>query len=193
MLFILGSAYQGLIISLIIAQDEPQNLKSFDDVLDNGLSIATGTHFHNLMYENKKYQEAFRNGRVKIAEIFMFNELYKEHVAYIAECDDAKYKTENELRFFFYMIDEKMFSYYSRLQVVYLHKYLRRWQLLMDFSFEAGLPQAWKKFEQRNQSPRRASEKANFKLDNIFYAAIVGFLVSPFALMCEIFWHDAVS
>lgn len=197
-IFVLSNAYQGVITSSLIDGLEPSKMKSLEEVLDSDYKLVTGTYIHNLMVENSKYQKAFNDGRVKIVSANLSPFDYENDTyAIFSSCSSLKYGFEiGEIKNF-YMIDQILFSQFQQLPVVWNSKFLRRWQLLMDWSFQAGLPQAWETFERKVKFLREEEKKSKvlklIDLSVVFYTLIVGAFLGGFVLLTEIFWHECVQ
>jgi hypothetical protein len=197
-LFILGNAYQGVITSFMIAQEEPSKVKSFEEFLEGNQKVLLGGRIDMLMRDNEKYQRALRSGIVNNTGSqyysITFDELYSENQAIITTCDQAEFNIYRGIAKNFYIVEEKLFPYFIRLQTIFLSRYLKQWQLLMDWSFEAGLTQAWEQFMNIILYFRKEPIKLQvLKFDEIFVVfnvMITCFCFAGFAFCCEIFWHN---
>lgn len=204
MLMILGNAYQGLITSFMIAEDEPLKYETFDELLESNIKIIVGPLFDQKMQAFSKYVQIRNSGRVKVLgsnESLFLNlaDLHSSKTAVVMECDLVESYVTSGIASNFYKLNEKLFPRFVRLQTIFLSKFLSQWQLLMDWSFEANLPKAWESFEY-SQKIFKESFEENYenilRIDEffvVFCVLIFGLLLSGFALICEIFWHDFVS
>lgn len=198
MLFILGNAYQGLITSFMTVQREPYKMKSFDEVLQSDYKILVGNNFHKRMKSNYLYNIANTQNRVKIDDDDLSqndrNNLRYETHAQVYPCEIANFFTSSGAVLGFYVINENFMPYFVQLQMAYLSKFLKQWQLIMDWSFEGGLTQAWDKF----MAPIKTFQQQELRDDIlrlgdisvIFYVLIFGCIFGFISLFCEIFWHD---
>lgn len=199
MLFILGNAYQGAITSFMIAPTEPPKLKSLDEVFESSQKILLSDLIDMLLNESEKYQNALKHGIVNNTgskyKIIDLHQMYEENIAIILECNRAKYHLENGLESKFYIVEEKLFPYYVRLEVIYLSRFLKQWQLLMDWSFEAGLTKHWKNLVEMSYAKNKPSELNILKFDQLFVifdVIVFLFVVSIATFCCELFWGNIV-
>lgn len=205
MIFILGNAYQGLITSFMIAQPDLSRLTSFDEVLESGYKVLVADNFHDRMMSYSLYKQAFRSNQVIVSNMnstflrLNYHDFYVKNWAVVLECELANHLHSSGLTPDFYLINENFMPHYIQLQFIYLSKFLARWQLIMDWSFEAGLTQAWQKFTSIlklakviepnfDEKPEDILELANIL--PIFYALIIGCAFGGLVLACEIFNHE---
>jgi hypothetical protein len=196
--FILGNAFQGLITSFMIEKIEAPRLSSVDELLESDYKLLVGNHFEMLMQGNLMYQRAVLDGRVNNSGSEMvylnFTQLHSENYAIMVFCEIAKYYIDKGDASNFYVINENLFARYDQLQTIFLSKFLKRWQLLMDWSFEAGLHQAWEKMESDEKVLKEVDEEMEIlwltDIAIVFYTLIIGCVIGGFALLCEIFYHN---
>lgn len=201
MIFVFGNAYQGLITSFMISQPEPSRMKTFDEVLGSDYKVLVGKAFHERMKSNNLYNSAFDQGRIVIDNGLTFFDFANPSADYAVAlpCDLAHYLVTTGLAPNFYVMIEKICPYYVQLQTVYLSKFLKQWQLIMDWSFEAGLPTAWERFIADQSTTKSVVEEERddiLKLGDIsvgFYALLIGCLLGCISLICEIFWNGFVE
>lgn len=199
MLFILGNAYQGLITSFMIAQPEPSKLNSFDELLSSDSKIIVSQYFHSLMKNEEKYQKANFDGKIiRSTKTLAFQDFAKLNQAIVMDCEVAQYVISKGFAPNLYIINDKVMPYYEQLQASYLNKFLKRWQLVMDWCFEAGLPQAWEKMDNQEKIFKESDDGLEdiLKLQDIdvaFYALLIGCVIGFVVLLWEIFFHDCIQ
>jgi hypothetical protein len=202
MLFILGNAYQGLITSFMIFGDKPVKFNSIDELFASDYKIsATAIAYKYLILHVNLLNRIQKITNTRFGQANL-TDLYTDQTAVIISCDVVKsVKRFDDVADNFYIMDQKIFPYYAQLHVGHMSKFLKKWQLLMDWSFEAGLPKIWEIFLRELRTVQKSTPDDEnppdwLELDDIdvaFYALLVGILMGALALVCEIFWHDCVD
>jgi hypothetical protein len=195
MLLILGNAYQGVITSFMIEPDHTDLLKSFDELLQSKHTIFVGPQRDKILQDYPAYRVASAKGKIFVpGENFQkvnLTEMFENNTAQLVNCELAYHSIENGFDSMFYVINEELFPSYVYFPVVALNIYLKRWQLIMDWCFEAGLHEAWKKFEKNETSLMEVKENLSQVLKFgdifvIFYALLLGLALGFVSLLCEI-------
>lgn len=115
MIFVLGNAYQELITSFMIAQPEPNRMKTFDEVLESDYKVLVGKAFHERMTSNNLYSRAFDQDRIVIDKGLTFFDFAKPSVdncAVALPCDLAHHLVTTGLAPNYYVMNEKICPYY---------------------------------------------------------------------------------
>lgn len=198
---IFGAAYQGVVTSLMIVQKESTQLKTFDELLQSNYKLFLSQSLHSNLMENQKYRKAFAEGRIlnpteKMQNVEL-NEMANKNTAVMVQCEQAEYlRTSGQIPNF-YVINANLFAHFHRLRGTFLSKHLKRWQLLMDWSLEAGLTQAWESFDKNEKIKKdNDSQKGSLSFWDIFYVIpvyCIGVLLGGISLLFEIFLRDFVE
>lgn len=182
----------------MISEDKPVRIKTLDELLDSDLKILEGPNIFDI--ESKKYKSAIEKRKfVNSSNGFVSFGNIQDTAAIILQCSQVNYFIDfYNLTSKFYIMKSQFNYHYTHMRASRLNKFLTRWQLIMDFCFEAGLPQIWETFERVEKYfkkiPEEREEILGFNdIFIAFYAGIFGCIFGAFALVCEIFWHDFVK
>lgn len=161
-----------------------------------------GDYLEFILKNNDEYKKVIESGRIMTANgdvsDFDIPQLAKENYALILTCDYADYYTsQSDVASSFYMLNEKVFPYYTKIFAGYQNAFIGRIQEIMDRCFEAGLPQIWKIFMNMNkrfEEPMESFEVLGLReVLPIFVLLICGLSLALIVLLLEFFYHDFVS
>lgn len=211
MTFILGNAYQSLVISLMSESRNGTRLRSFDDLFASNFSSIVDPIFYNILNSSADHQ-SFTSNMMQAATVFDeldFEMLSLNNTAFIMRCDSAIaffyqkrfQKLNNNVNEFFYMLPDKMHPFYEKFQVSKncpFKEFLKQKTLTI---FESGIRQHWRnKLEFRGS--RSSVEENNLNNEKyllsmedfhgVFYILIFGLILASITLTLEIFIHDCV-
>lgn len=198
MAFVLGYCYQGSITSFMIQNHEKPLLHSIDELFQSSHKIIIGDRLNALINDSLKYQKAFHEGRVNKSgskiSFFDYAKVFENKFVVMLECDLAKGLVDSGKIEKVYVIDDILMSSFIQLHVVHMSKFLKRWQLIMDRCFEAGLPKAWENFQKIGRSLKFDEDEDDeiLRLREvllIFCELIIGFALAGLALIIEILYH----
>jgi hypothetical protein len=203
MTFILSEGYQGIITSFMIESFTEPRLKSFKELFRSNFEIVMGDHFSTLMQENEDFKFAKSENRVRVFRggvYFSYEQNFMR--AIINECDELdrvmRVKSKDiEL----YIINDMMFPSYVELDTGYMNFFLKTFQTLMDYSFEAGLSHAWDLFEGTVVAKEKAKSRETHETEIltfndlliVFYILPIGFLIAFSIFLGEIFFADFIN
>jgi len=204
MIFVLSNAYEGVITSFMIQPPQEQRLERFDQILASKYEIMTDGVFSEAVKDSKQFMAV--KSRINDSIIRLGRkygpEIQRQHYVFIMKCDQAefelkrKFPTGEKISDYYYLLSERIMKNFVRLEASYLNPFIERLQYYMDLSFQAGLPQIWKTFASRdvmnNHNQQSTAEQDFLNLESIkivFGILLVGFAVSTFVLLIEIFFH----
>lgn len=182
---------------------EERRLKTIDELFDSNYKILYDEYENEIFKHNPKYQRAFNDERIVVYEFFDANILKDDKVVFSYPCSlFDKFSSElsdNVL----YSIAESFNGQRLQIYTGPFSPYLNKFKILMDLSFEAGLPKAWKIFNDDEISrlnltseteQNKQNEILNLSLIGPFFIILLfGFSAALFVLCCEIFYHDFLS
>jgi hypothetical protein len=196
-----NNGYQIFVTSFMLHPLQHELLKTIDDLFDSKVKIhqtLTETFHHT-----PKFIKAWQEGRVKY--FFTYDDhrwaekSVKENIAVISHICEGNGKSWHGM----YQIPEMIRLRYD-LYTSPFNPSIEQFQSLMDQSFEAGLPMAWRKFYLNEKKKYLLIAKAEIidvekdvlDFDAIlpfFLIPVIGYSIAGFSLLCEIFYHDFVS
>ncbi|CAG9811583.1 unnamed protein product [Chironomus riparius] len=151
MIFVLSNAYEGVITSFMIQPPFENRLKTVDDFIKSDFYILTDETFAMKSKDDEKL------AKISSRLNFSHNELYYDDIkearlAIVRFCDvlemdyyDA-FEDGERISDSYYILPEKLFTYYIELDASFANPFLQRFQYYMDLCFQAGLPHIWKIF-----------------------------------------------
>lgn len=187
-------------------------LKTIDELFQSNLKFERkyfNTFFNK---ENQDHQKIIQDDRIIDVDLSPYDEVWtaqiiENKIALNQPCDHFK-NTINEFGdgksyLGIYQIPEVAYIYPENLYVAPFHPFLDNFQNLMDLSFEAGLPSAWKRFYfefiRNFYSDLKTKEKLGDKitLDFVdigpfFLILIFGYMAAVLVILMEIFYHDFI-
>ena len=209
-LFIFGNGYQSVVTTFMMEPMQISTFKTVDELLDSKYEVIVGKPFKFLMQNNLKFKKALSENRIFVREE-SGKEIGPDFSSAIFGCRQAEiyYRYEKFPKVHFYILPEHVsaLSNYVQLDVGFMNPFLTRIQYLMDLSFEAGLPKAWKIFHNdfmnhyvssvRGYSLNRHEETRDIldlaQILPICIILLIGHSLAFLTLLCEIFYHDFVN
>ena len=205
--FILGNAYQSLIVAYITGSFFRTKISTIDEMLQGDYGFYVDEAFINQM-NGSDYYERMMPKIVKA--VFEKQDPFK-HVAFknivlIENCAtiDFLLNEESELGVsnYYYKLEEKFITFYLELlidSITYFHQRLQDHSLQV---FESGIKKAWTEMnpavDQRGFMKREIDYNSNYMLNfndilPAFYLLTIGLVISTFSFLLEIFLHDFLS
>lgn len=153
MIFVLNSAYDGVITSFMIQPFHESRLETFEELLNSDYEIITSEAFAFIIKQSKDYDSIksrlSESGRKFDAEFY--REIERQEKVFIMDC---KYGMEYILNKpmpnrrtvadYYYRLPTIIMPYYVRLEASYLNPFIDKFQYYMDLVFQAGLLHIWK-------------------------------------------------
>lgn len=202
MLIILGNAYQGVITSTLIQQEDEYTFKSFEDLLEKGYAVNIGSNhmFKFLLENNSLYRTAEAKGQVFEIEGITLLDAYENNTALVLPCETANfYMAKTNFIDYFYSINQKMFPQFVQLEASFANPFIRTWQKIVNRCFEAGLLDYWrKKWMSDIRSQKDLSEYSNGILSfedisNALYRISFLYFLAIFVFLCEILYKKYIE
>lgn len=196
-MLILGCLYQGQITSSMIDPNVVKKITTFDELFDSDLNLIVDQHFDFKMRESEGYLRA--KSRANVSGHLRANftiDISEIHATMVMPCYLAEYyMLKSKVSQKYYLLDDRILSHYNFLLASYMNPFLERLQLLMDWSFEAGLPYAWNLFATELKTKfERAKQREYLELEDfseVFCILAIGLTASTIVFFMEIFvhWH----
>jgi len=199
-IFVLSNGYQGAITSFMIQPESENRMKTVKELLDSDIRITSSPSFENLIQDSEEFQKIQSKLDVTHTVITSqaINNLTKHKSTLIMKCDMAEYiLTLYETLSSYYMLPEKILLYIEQLEASFLNPFIERFQLLMDWSFEVGLPQAWKLYDE-NRGILKVDENVESDilqlkdLFQVFHTLLIGYTLASLLFLAEICFHDCI-
>lgn len=134
MSFILGNAYQSLIIAFMMTSGGGVRFKTFEELIDSGIPIAASSEVIEwISIKNRAFQNFYKAPEIK------FDEFYFRNFSFIARCDvlDLYFTTNNVFSTNMYILPEKIMKTFEEIVIrLGTHKTL---QHFFDLIFETGI------------------------------------------------------
>ncbi|CAO1353367.1 unnamed protein product [Diamesa hyperborea] len=211
--FILGNAYQSLIISLMSVSRNGTMYNSFNEVFNN-------TDFNFLV--DKMFLMNFKTSdeyythqeRMKMSKSYLdqqnYQQLASENTVMIFRCDVAhhilysklgrKQFQKNALKFY-YLLPDRMYTFFEQLEVKRYSPFYDEFQRYSTIFFESGIRQYWNTFK-INDDVRAGIEIQQIEdeeyllniedLYGVFVILALGLATAGLVLIMEIFCFDCV-
>lgn len=114
-----GTVYQAVVTSLMIKQEEPQKLASFDELLESDLQIVVDYEIKKNLETYPKYQKAVEQGRIIPSNEFELNptSLSLKRAAAVIECEISRI-ISSTLSSEFYIIESGLFAQFVRVSYI---------------------------------------------------------------------------
>jgi hypothetical protein len=207
MIFVLSSAYEGVITSFMIQPLHEDRMETVQDLLASDYEILTDEAFEFLV---KDYGELsalkLRMNVFGVTVLSRNEELIIQHqYVIIMDCESAELELmiqfSNGKKFsdYYYMLPERLFTQFVFLEASYLNPFLERIQYYMDLCFQAHLHHYWKLFINVYfyKKPKYAADEVEYlkfeDLHQVFSILVVGYVLSVIVLLAEIFLHDCLK
>ncbi|CAG9811094.1 unnamed protein product [Chironomus riparius] len=208
MIFVLSSAYEGVITSFMIQPIQDNRLETLDDLVASDYEIFCPDAFIYIIKNIGMYNQLkarLNTSRMEVSGQFE-EEILRQKSVFVMECDRAElilgYEMDNDqiLYDYYYILKHKLFPQFVRLEASYLNPFIERLQDYMDISFQAGLLHIWKVFmhlsdlDQFSHKPLISSNI--LKLENliqVFSVLVIGYVLSAVVLLIEIFFYDTLK
>lgn len=210
MIWVLSIAYEGVITSFMIQPIYDNRLKTFNDLVNSDFKIITSSG----VVEKMKLSEAYKvlmprlnTSGPQLGDHFRV-ELQRARRVFIMNCDEMEIlmpytipRTTIKVSQLYYILPQKFYPAFIKLAASYLNPYLEKLQYYMDFSFQAGLPYIWDVYASFESPFKKTfidySDSLSYlKLEDliqVFSILIVGYALSAFIIIVEIFVHDVLQ
>jgi hypothetical protein len=203
MSIILSNLYQGELVSFMTEPKTEYRIQTFDELSNSNYKFVADEYFKNYL----KITGAYSGIAANIIDTNYFlniscEDAVREKIVIINPCEDFDFyhydiAYSKEHRALYYVMSERILSYYRIFLSTICNPFLERWQKFMDLSIAAGLPQYWDliftfKFVARNAIDKNVEEDLYLHLENMsqaFYLLLIGLSLSFLVFIAEIFYH----
>jgi hypothetical protein len=204
MTFIMGNAYQSLIITAMTTSREGIRLKTIDEMFASDLKFKVDPIFYDIVTrsgDSKSIIDRMEKGR----GLPDYEKLSNDNYAVIGRCDmiEYSYNVESNAGEFYYMLPEKMMPFYEKFMLSPMSPFYEMLQKYHDYAFESGIRQFWHEFFKHKKIVKYSRENEYYKNEEYylsmkdvygcFYILLVGYSVAGVVLLIEIFWHDCLK
>lgn len=197
MTMILSSLYTGELTAIMIESAEELKLHNFDELFESDFKFMVDEYFDHRMQKYEGYAKIKHRviALIRGKEPFDPRKSADERIALILYCDFARKSLKSgENSKFYYLLDQQILKDFVQLDARFINPYVERLQLYMDWSFETGLPQAWKMFLKENiiKEVNEVKERQFLELDDmgqVFLILFIGLLSAVIVLLMEILYH----
>lgn len=210
MTFVLGNAYQSLLISFMFNARFGEKISTVDEMINQNFSYLVDPFF-KLMFETSNDYPEIRTRIVETlddATFLNYSKLSSENVAIIMSCFDsnmlmndmkAELMNEQKMMNFYYELPTKLYTFYLNYVMTHSSPFGNRIQELVQIIFDSGIKQKWNSripYENTKAlKEREYYENENYflnleDLSNVFYILFICWIVSTVVLILEIlFYH----
>lgn len=200
MTFILGSAYQSIILSLIYKSREGERFRTFDELFLSNMTFHTDSTFATYLEHS---QHSVDIGRFK-TDWAMFNGVgiwNRSFNAAIIRCDALEFEfsvlVDTQIYDQYYMLPEILFPMYEKFLLGFKSSFYAKLQRYYDLIFESGIRQHIERLlEIKNENLLKSqtlfmnSEGYLFNMDDLiggFLILIAGHAISFAVFIYEVF------
>lgn len=203
MTFIMGNAYQSLIIASMAGSRSGIRMTTFIELFNSNTRMMVDSMFYKRLNASGEFASVI--DRMEIGrDVLKYESIKEKGYAIIARCEminielnvlDNDFVSKN-----FYMLPDKMMNFCEKFMLAPRSPFYDELQKYFGYVFESGIRQVFKqilKFKEFSKISREKEfiENEDFLLTmddlyGIFYIILVGFLISFTCFLFEIFYHD---
>lgn len=209
--FVLGNAYQSLIISYISDAKNGERITTIDDMIAQNFSFFVDPIFQSMFKTSEDYRglkSQIIATTSPVLENLNFSKLASENVALIFSCSLVdvmlnKLKPEEILEkkpiYFYYKVPEILYSFYLKYVTTPFSPFGSRLQELVSIIFESGIKQhllelvPGEDLEARMKREYYENEEYLLNLEDlsgVFYILTAGMTIAFLVLLLELFARD---
>lgn len=196
-MIILSCLYQGELSANMIEPPTHRKLSTFDELYESDYKLLMSEYGNFMMSKFDNYEKIQPRINTSGKNLYdaNFKILANEKYALVMQCYLAEFSFEHSnAKKFYYLLDHQILKHFVRLEASYINPYLDRLQELMDWSFEAGLQQAWKvTFNLNIYKPQSTEVETFLKLGDfgqVFCILGIGLLAATLVYIIEILHHN---
>lgn len=206
MTFIMGNAYESLIIASMSSSRDGIRFKTFDEMFNSDLKFIVDPIFYKIFLRSRDSSSV--SSRLEVENKFVnLADLVASNYAIIGRCDLLEYEMNIQIHFniakHFYMLSERIMKFYATFPMAPLSPFYGKLQLNYDYIFESGIRQYWKHlFEMKKTAQiNRYNEYVKNEeylltmedVYGIFYILLVGNAIGLIVIILEMFWHGCAE
>lgn len=203
--FIMGNAYQSIIIASMSSSRDGSRLKSFDELMNSSFSVKADMVFLNILNRSGEFQHFLARTETGYLDGNPnYQQLSERNYAIIARCDmiessmnAAKLVTISK---YYYKIPEKVMPFYEQFRLSDLSPFHKVIQKYYNHLSQSGIRlHLFNYFMHIN--PEAHDKRIELSLINedyllglhdvhgTFYIVLIGFILSTTVFIMEIFYH----
>lgn len=204
--FVLGNAYQSLIISYISDARLGNKITSIDEMLNKNFTYRVDEIFYSMFESSDDYPELKSRitGPIGSFTGYNYRKLAADNVAIIMSCHLADFHLSRIDHYndydetpinFYYKLPDKLYSFYHNYWMAHRSLFGSRIQELICRIFESGIKQHWNEMipsdDLKEKKLREYYENEEYLLNlkdfkELFYILIGGYVASTLAFLIEI-------
>jgi hypothetical protein len=214
MTFILGNAYQSVLISMMAESRYGERITTVQGMIDSNFTVKVDPVFMKMLLEGSEQNRKFLDkisGEFPSVNDLNFKELSAANTGLILSCNVAGVlyhdigkisSVDRNAIDFYYRLPEKIFSFFAQFPTAPYSPFADRLQHYSLKIHESGIKQRWMNlllFEDMVEVKKReynAREEYLLNLQDMlgaFYCLGIGLTAAFIAFLLEIFWYDCVD
>lgn len=205
MTFIMGNAFQSLIISSMSQSRNGTRFKSFEEIFASDMIFRVDPMFQHLIESSDDLEKL--SGRIEeISERMIYEKLAKEKRGIILMCDQIEYiyneQSDSKAADYYYMLPDKYHKMFVTFPLTPMNPLLHEIQTNFDYIFESGIRQHWNFIFKRNKTTKINREYAFVEneeyllnltdVHGVLYILLAGIVSGGIILLTEIFWNGCI-
>lgn len=147
--FILGNAYQSILITFMTYSRDGKRLKTLDKLLESDFKLKVDPIFYDTMKKSQDFPRVMQRMQPLSNEerVLDFLKYYESNTAFIMRCDVAEHKMSvkktNPAANFYYMLPETFYNRFVKFELSDFSPYQNYFQHISDLVFESGIKEHW--------------------------------------------------
>ena len=202
MTFIMGNAYQSLIISSMSFSREGVRIKTFEELFSSESKFIVDPILYDKLASSGEFASILK--RMEYALGFPeYKQFAKEKYSVIAQCDMLDFmlnvQTEENVAEYFYMLPDKWMAFYDSFYINFRSPFYEKLQEGFNNIHETGIRQHWKHLLEEKKAAQLDRNKNYLKNEEyfltyddiygVFYILFAGYALSLIAFLLEIAFH----
>ncbi|CRK88670.1 CLUMA_CG002476, isoform A [Clunio marinus] len=201
MTFIMGNAYQSLIIPSMSRSREGLRIKTFDELIKSNISIAVTTGFYHILNQSNEFPTLIERSKV-IPNHIKFTEFGQNRTALVMRCDliESAFFHERHGQVttnLYYILPDKIMKFYEKFLINSYSPFYEMLQMNYNKLFESGIKQKYenkfninvKKIMEKREQNFIANENYLLRMQDIygiFFILLFGYGVSFLTFIFEL-------
>ncbi|CRK93889.1 CLUMA_CG007416, isoform A [Clunio marinus] len=201
MTFIMGNAYQSLIIASMSTSRDGRRFNTWQEMFSSNLSFESGEIFYNIMNRSGDFPDVV--SRINVTRKINFERIALKNVVGVSRCYDLQalidHGTDFDVMEHFYLLPEKFMPFIEKFPLSPSSAVVETFQRIFDYIFESGIRQYLDR-QFLNSFKRNVDERTKFIINEdylltmndvygIFLILVGGYVVSFFVFICELIWR----
>ncbi|CRK93888.1 CLUMA_CG007415, isoform A [Clunio marinus] len=201
MTFIMGNAYQSLIIASMSTSRDGRKFNTWQEMFSSDLTYEVGEIFYVSLKESGDFPDVIN--RMNVAREIQFEKLSLQNVAIILRCNDIQteidYNKDVDVMKHFYLLPGKLTPFIEKFALAPSNPLLGILQTNFNYIFESGIRQYLERYFQGLRK-KNVDDITKFIINEdylltmndvygIFLILVGGYVVSFFVFICELIWR----